>query len=211
MHSTFSDGELIPAEIVRRAEAGGYKAVAITDHADPSNIDLIIPRIVKVLEKIQPYTKLVLIPGIELTHVPPETIPELSKEARKLGAKIVIVHGETLVEPVQKGTNAMAVQSDIDILAHPGLISEEEVKEASARGIYLEITARKGHSLSNGHVAKVALKYAAKLVINTDFHSPGDFITEEFAIKILKGAGLTNSDVQGVFKNMEELVRRKVQ
>ncbi len=210
MHSTFSDGELIPAEIIRRAEAIGYKALAITDHADHSNIDLIIPRIVKVFKKIQPYTKVVLLPGIELTHVPPDIIPELSKEARKLGAKIIVVHGETLVEPVQKGTNAAALQSDIDILAHPGLISKEEVKEASDRGIYLEITARKGHSLSNGHVVKLASKHSAKLVINTDSHSPGDLISKEFAVKILKGTGLTDSGVKEVFKNMEDIVRRKI-
>ncbi len=209
IHSVFSDGELIPAEIIRRAEAIGYKALAITDHGDQSNIDLIIPRIVKVCREIQPYTKVVLLPGIELTHVPPECIPELSKEARKLGAKIVVVHGETLVEPVKEGTNAAAIQSDIDILAHPGLITEEEVKEASQRGIYLEITTRKGHSLSNGHVAQLAIKHSAKLVINTDAHSPGDLISKEFAFKILKGAGLTDAEVNQVFKNMEEIVRRK--
>lgn len=209
IHSVFSDGELIPAEIIRRAEAIGYRALAITDHADHSNIDFIIPRLVKVLKEIQPYTPLVLIPGIEITHVPPESIPELAKEARKLGAKIVVVHGETLVEPVKEGTNKAALQSDIDILAHPGLISEEEVKEASKRGIYLEITARKGHSLSNGHVARLAQKYSAKLVINTDAHSPGDLISKDFACRILKGAGLSDTDIQEIFRNMEDIVRRK--
>lgn len=209
IHSVFSDGELIPAEIIRRAEAIGYRALAITDHADHSNIDFIIPRLVKALKEIQPYTPLVLIPGIEITHVPPASIPELAKEARTLGAKIVVVHGETLVEPVKEGTNKAALQSDIDILAHPGLISEEEVKEASKRGIYLEITARKGHSLSNGHVARLAQKYSAKLVINTDAHSPGDLISKDFASRVLKGAGLSDTDIQEIFRNMEDIVRRK--
>ncbi len=211
IHSVFSDGELIPAEIIRRAEAIGYKALAITDHADQSNIDLILPRIVNVMEKIQPFTSMVLLPGIEITHVPPDTIPDLAKEARRLGAKIIIVHGETLVEPVKEGTNIKALQSDIDILAHPGLITEEEVIEASVRNIYLEITSRKGHSLSNGHVAYLAIKHGAKLVINTDCHSPGDFISKEFAIKILKGAGLLEKEIYKVFQNMEEIIRRKIQ
>lgn len=211
IHSTFSDGELIPAEIVRRAEALGYKALAITDHGDHSNFDLIIPRIVKVFKEIQPYTKVVLIPGIELTHVPPELIPPIAKESRSLGAKIIVVHGETPVEPVKEGTNRAALESDIDILAHPGLITEEEVKEAAKRGIYLEISARKGHSLSNGHVVALARKHRAKLVINTDSHSPSDLITEEFARKVLRGAGLSDEEVNQVFRNMEEIVRRKTQ
>ncbi|WP_353684640.1 histidinol phosphate phosphatase domain-containing protein [Thermodesulfovibrio sp. 3907-1M] len=209
IHSVFSDGELIPAEIIRRAEAIGYKALAITDHADQSNIELIIPRIVKAMKDIQPFTSVVLLPGIELTHVPPYTIPEMAKEARRLGAKIVIVHGETLVEPVKEGTNRMALQSDIDILAHPGLITEEEASWAAERKIYLEITSRRGHSLSNGHVASMALKHGAKLVINTDSHSPGDFISKDFAIKVLRGAGLSQVEINKVFQNMEEIVRRK--
>lgn len=210
IHSIFSDGQLIPAEIIRRAEAMGYRALAITDHVDESNIDIIIPRIVKVFMEIQPYTSVVLIPGVEITHVPPETIPEMAKQARKLGAKLVVVHGETLVEPVKEGTNRMALQADIDILAHPGLITEEEVKEAKNKGICLEITSRGGHSLSNGHVARLALKYSAKLVINTDSHSPKDFISKDFAVKILKGAGLSEKQTLEVFKNMEEIVKRKV-
>ncbi|HHW20055.1 MAG TPA: histidinol phosphate phosphatase domain-containing protein [Thermodesulfovibrio thiophilus] len=210
IHSVFSDGELIPAEIIRRAEAIGYRALAITDHADQSNIDWIIPRIVKIFREVQPFTSLILLPGVELTHVPPRMIPDMAKEARKLGARIIVVHGETLVEPVKEGTNKMALQSDIDILAHPGLITEDEVVEANERGIYLEITSRKGHSLSNGHVAKLALKCSAKLVIDTDSHSPDDFILKDFAIKVLKGAGLIEKELYNVFENMEEILRRKI-
>jgi Histidinol phosphatase and related hydrolases of the PHP family len=33
-HSIFSDGELIPAELTRRAAVAGYRAMAITDHGD---------------------------------------------------------------------------------------------------------------------------------------------------------------------------------
>jgi len=39
IHSFFSDGVLLPSEILRRVAALGYGAIAITDHADASNLD----------------------------------------------------------------------------------------------------------------------------------------------------------------------------
>ncbi len=41
-HSSFSDGELIPSELVRRAFVLGYTAIAITDHVDYTNIEHIL-------------------------------------------------------------------------------------------------------------------------------------------------------------------------
>ena len=104
-HTIFSDGVLIPAELARRAVAAGYEALAFTDHMDHSNIDLIIPRLVKVVNALKDHMPVALLPGAEITHVPPALIGDLVKEARKLGARIVIVHGETIVEPVIEGTN----------------------------------------------------------------------------------------------------------
>ena len=54
------------------------------------------------------------------------------------GAEIVVVHGETIVEPVIKGTNWSAVNCpEVDILAHPGLITVEEVEIAKYNDIAL--------------------------------------------------------------------------
>jgi putative hydrolase len=208
MHSLFSDGELIPSELARRAAAAGYRAMAITDHADDSNFDFIIARVSKVCRKLSEAYGLFVLPGIEITHVPPRWIPALAKEARKAGAKIIVVHGETLVEPVMEGTNLAAVQSDIDILAHPGLIDEDSVRIAAKAGICLEISARKGHSLGNGHVAVMARKHGARLVINTDTHSPGDLVTREFARRVARGAGLSEAETARLFKNAEEIVHK---
>ena len=200
-HSIFSDGVLIPSELVRRAEFAGLKGIGITDHGDLSNIDFIIPRIVAVAEELNRVVNIKVIPGIEITHVPPLLIGESAKKARSLGAKIIIVHGETIVEPVAPGTNSAALEADIDILAHPGLITEEEVLMAKEKGIFLEISARKGHSLTNGHVGKLALKIGAKLVINTDTHAPGDLIDINRAKLIVCGAGLTVKDFEIMQKN----------
>ena len=207
-HTTFSDGDLIPAELVQRAYAAGYKAIAITDHADHSNYDFIIPRLIKVCLKITEKGNITALPGIELTHVDPRDIADLAREARTLGAKIIVVHGQTLVEPVPAGTNKAALQADIDILAHPGLITEDETKIAVARGICLEITTRKGHSLSNGHVAQMARRFKAKLVLDNDAHSPADFVGGEMATNIALGAGLTTEEIAAMFANSQNLVQR---
>jgi len=208
-HSLLSDGELLPSELVRRAEVKGYQAIAITDHVDASNIDWVISRLVKDCNELGKYFQIKVLPGAELTHVPPESIKPLAEEARKLGAKIVIVHGETIVEPVAPHSNLKALESPIDILAHPGLINEEEVKLARKNSIMLEITSRKGHCLTNGHVAKLALKIGAGLVLNTDAHSPEDLITIDQARQIALGAGLDEDDFSRLTMNARELLRKK--
>jgi putative hydrolase len=200
-HSIFSDGVLIPSELVRRAEFAGLKAIGITDHGDLSNIDFIIPRIVAIALELNRVMKITVIPGIEITHVPPELIARTVTKARELGAKLIVVHGETLVEPVAPGTNRAALEADIDVLAHPGLITEKEVYKAREKGILLEISARKGHCLANGHVAGLAQKIGAKLVINTDSHEPGDLLDRNKAKQIVCGAGLTEQDFDEMQKN----------
>ncbi len=207
-HSFFSDGELVPSELIRRATAIGYKAIAITDHVDSSNIDLVVPRIVNAIKKIKPYISIDAIPGAEITHVPPQMIPDLVKEARHLGAKIVVVHGETIVEPVTPGTNRAAIEANADILAHPGLISEEDLLFAKEKGVTLEITARKGHSLSNGYVAKEAIRFGIPLCINTDAHSPSDLITRDMAGKILLASGIEQNRIESIFDHAKALTEK---
>jgi len=207
-HSFFSDGELVPSELIRRAIAIGYKAIAITDHVDSSNIDLVVPRVVKAIEKIKNYISIDAIPGAEITHVPPQMIPDLVKEARQLGAKIVVVHGETIVEPVAPGTNRAAIEADADILAHPGLISEQDLLFAKEKGVTLEITARKGHSLSNGYVAREAIRFGVPLCINTDAHSPSDLITQDFARKILLASGIEQNRIESIFVHSKTLIEK---
>jgi len=207
-HSIFSDGVLIPSELAQRAHAAGYVAIAITDHADHSNFDFILPRLVKVCRQISGNGNIFALPGIELTHVAPRDIAALAKESRQLGAKIIVVHGETLVEPVPPGTNKAALEADIDILAHPGLLTEEEAKLAADRNIYLEITTRRGHSLTNGYVACLARQFKAGLVLNDDAHAPTDFVGREMAVKIALGAGLTKAEIDEMFANSQHLVQR---
>ncbi len=202
-HTIFSDGELIPAELGRRAEYLGLKGVGITDHCDMSNIDFIIPRVVEAAKALNPVLGVCIIPGIEITHVPPPLIGDMVEKARRLGARLVSVHGESIVEPFIPGTNKAGILASIDVLSHPGLITEEEVRLAKEKNVLLEISARKGHCLGNGHVARLAKKIGAKLVISTDAHAPSDLIDETMARKVALGAGLTEEDYFTAQKNAE--------
>jgi len=208
-HTIFSDGELVPAEHLRRVESLGYEAVAITDHADSSNFDFIIPRIVRVAEDLNRYSQTRLIPGIELTHIPPEMFSELVAQSRKLGAQIIVGHGETVMEPVKAGTNLAAIQAGVDILAHPGFITKEEAQLAAKNSVHLELTGRKGHSLTNGHVARIAIDTGALLVVNADAHGPGDFMSAKMAETVALGAGLDKAGYEKLRRDMSELVAGK--
>ncbi len=207
-HTFFSDGELGPAELVRRAAVAGYTALAITDHADQSNIVSLLTRLRPVVGELGEANGLTLLAGAELTHVPPKMITDVAQMARDNGAQIISVHGETIVEPVIGGTNRAAIEAGVDILAHPGLINAEEVQLAAEKGVFLEITTRKGHSLTNGHVVKLALQYGARLVINNDAHAPGDLLSDEMMRKVALGAGMTAEQFEQARANSLELVKR---
>jgi len=200
-HSLLSDGVLVPSELTRRAANAGYRALAITDHVDASNYETVVAQILSFVSVSRGALEIPVLPGVELTHVPPEIIAPLIEKIRTLGISWVVVHGETLAEPVKGGTNRAAILGGASLLAHPGLITEDDVKLAAERGVFLEISARKGHSLANGHVAALAKRYGARLLLNTDAHTPSDLITADFARKVAKGCGLTDQDFDEIVKS----------
>ncbi len=208
IHSFFSDGELVPSEIVRRMEVLGYEAIAITDHADSSNLEFILPRIIEVSKRLNEAQPVKVIPGIELTHVPPSQIGKLASEARSLGAALVVVHGETVVEPVSPGTNLAAIEAKVDILAHPGLISLDEARLARKNDVFLEISGRSGHSFTNGHVIRMAEESGAKVLLNSDAHAPHDFLSRDLAQAIAMGAGGGENALDEMLANARSLLKR---
>jgi histidinol phosphatase-like PHP family hydrolase len=207
-HTFMSDGALVATELIRRAACLGYRCIGITDHADSSNLEAVIEGAKKAAENLRPHWPIRVIPGVELTHNPPALIPELIREARRIGALLVVVHGETIVEPVPEGTNSKAITGGADIIAHPGFISARDAARAAKKGVHLEITARKGHSLANGYVAKVALEAGAPLILGTDSHAPGDLTTREEAERVARGAGLRPGDIRRMFANAERLAKK---
>lgn len=205
-HTLLSDGQLLASEVAVRYMSQGYKAIAITDHADYSNIRPTLKAILEFCRRWPKGSRIKVLPGIELTHLPPEQFKPLAAYARKQGAKIIIAHGETPVEPVVKDTNRLALLADIDILAHPGLISGADAALAKKRGVFLEITSRSGHSGTNSHVIRQARSSGAKLVLNNDSHMCEDIITPAQLAQVGLDAGLTPEELKNIYRDVEELV-----
>ncbi len=206
-HSLLSDGCLLPSELAVHFAAADYKVIAITDHVDYCNIDSTVRAILNFTKHWPKNSPIKVLPGVELTHLPLDQFKPLANYARRAGIKVIIGHGETPVEPVIIGTNRAALEADIDILAHPGRISDSDVKLAKRRGVFLEITSRSGHCQTNAFVAKQALKFGAKLILNLDAHRPEDIISPNELVKIGRLAGLTPAHISTIYKNLQPLLK----
>lgn len=197
-HSYLSDGETSATDMWSEGEALEHRALALTDHLsmeDPK------PMLARLHEEAKAWegTGFLPIVGVELTKVPARRIADAARAARRAGAEIVIVHGESIVEHVPAGTNHAAIDSGVvDVLAHPGLIDPKDAELAKAHSVVLEISGRQGHSLANGHVVRVALEAGAELVVDSDAHAPEQLIPFEQARRIALGAGVPASQLARV-------------
>jgi len=209
-HTFLSDGVLSPIELIRRAYVRGYRVMAITDHVGLGNVEFVLKTLIVDCAQATKRWDILVLPGVEITHVPKDDIDLVARTAKEMGAKLVAVHGETPVEPVEPGTNEAALRSDyVDVLAHPGLITYEEARLAAEKGIYLEVSARKGHSLANGHVVKTAREAGAITVLDSDAHEPDDLLTPDIRHKVAKGAGLNDDEIHALLEtNPQKLLAK---
>lgn len=210
-HTFHSDGILSPIELIRRAFVTGYAAIAITDHVALGSLSRVIKEISDDCALARAYWNILAIPGIELTHLPPQAISEVAAKAKEMGAWLIIVHGETSVEPVERGTNLAAIQSPyVDILAHPGLITAEEATLAAQNDIFIELTTRRGHSTANAHIALISQKSQAKLLVNSDAHDENDLLTPESVKTVLDEANVGDQQRQEILDRNPLLLIQKV-
>ena len=209
-HTFLSDGSNSPIELIRFAVAFGYKCIALTDHGSYSNLDFLISRVKKDCELAEKYWDITAIPGIELTNIPAKSINDMAKEAKELGARIVVVHGESIVENVEQGTNLEAVKSKyVDLLAHPGIFILDEARLAAKNDIYVEITSRIGHCLTNGVVAEAGREAGVKFLINSDAHSQNDLFKSDFQENVALGSGLKKDEIKEIFsRNYREFLEK---
>lgn len=210
-HTTLSDGGLTPLEMIRRASVNGYRTIALTDHVGIASLGQVIERLREDCALAEKHWNIVALPGVELTHVPAGAIAETARKAKQLGARVVLVHGETIVEPVERGTNLAAIRCpNVDILAHPGLLTSEQATLAAQNGVFLEITARRGHCLTNGRVAKLAMKAGCRLLLNSDAHDEDDLLTSRLAHDIIAGTGLSDTACQQVLRRTPHLLAERI-
>ncbi len=209
-HTFYSDGVLSPIELIRRANVSGYEAIGLTDHVSVGNVAPVIEALVAECRLAEEHWDIRAIPGVELTHLPPAAIAEVAAEARRRGAELIVVHGETPVEPVPPGTNLAALRCpEVDILAHPGALDIELAGLAVRNGIFLEISARKGHSLANGAVVSVGRQAGAIFLVDSDAHEPGDLLTDRFARQVAIGAGLSEQEAEAALvANAQRLLEK---
>ena len=73
---------------------------------------------------------------------------------------------------------------------------------AKKNDIFLEVTTRASHNLTNGHMSRVAKTSNAKLLINTDTNSPNDLINKKFALKTVVSTGLNEDMAKTVVYEM---------
>ena len=189
-HSYLTDGRLSPTDMWRHADRLLHRALALTDHIALEDPKPLLDRLHAEARAWEggPMTTLV---GVEISMVPPRRIADVARSARRAGAEIVIVHGETIVEPVPPGTNRAAIDApEVDLLAHPGRLLADDAELARAHDTVLELSARRGHSLTNGLVAQRALAAGVDLVVDSDAHDAEQLVAFERAEKIAEGAGL---------------------
>jgi putative hydrolase len=208
-HSYLTDGSTSPTDMWIDAQALDHRALALTDHLALEDPAPLLDRLHQEAEAWDGSDFRPII-GVELTKVPPRRIAETARRCRKLGAEIVIVHGETIVENVPAGTNHAAIESgEVDVLAHPGLLDPRDAALAHDQNVALEISARRGHSLANGLVARLALEAGAALVVDSDAHSPEQLVPLAQARRIAQGAGVPESELDRVlFRTPTEIIQR---
>lgn len=188
-HTLISDGSLSLPELVQRARVLDHRFLAVTDHVGLGDIEPTLARLRAASERCST-PELEVMVGVEITHVPPRLLDEAVRRARRAGAGIVLVHGETVAEPVAPGTNRAAVQiPEIDVLAHPGLLDFRDAERARANGIYLELSGRTTHGLANGRVAAVAEATGTPTVVNSDAHEPAHLLTLAAAFDVARASG----------------------
>ena len=208
-HTYLTDGSESATSLWHAAIRLGHRLLAITDHVgyeDPA------PLLARLHDEARAFERapIVTLVGVELTELPARLIAPAARRARRAGAQIVIVHGETLLSPVPEGTNRAAVTcGEVDVLAHPGFLTDRDAERARANGVALELSGKAIHGRTNGHVAAAALRAGADLVVDSDAHAADQLLRYEVARDVARGAGLSEVQARRALEAAPRRLERK--
>lgn len=209
-HTVLTDGEVVGIEMIRHAVLKGLRSIAITDHVSFGNLEWVVEAEIAECDLARDW-EIAAIPGVEITHVPPQRLDEAVRKARSAGAKIVVVHGETLAEPVLAGTNRAAVSNpEVDILAHPGFLTAEEADLARSNDVFVELSGRRVHMVANGHIARIGERSGATMIVDSDAHEPKELLTQEEAVRVARAAGLDSEHVDGATVRAQDALLKRL-
>lgn len=193
------------ASALRYAALAGIRFAGLVMPSDGSNFTLLAEMAAQV-RRLSLYANVEAWAGVELHHVPPALLPDAVREAREAGAALVLVHGESISDQVEQGTNFAAIEAGADILAHPGLIDAEASAFAAEKGVALEFTSCSRHALTNAHTAAMALRHGGMLVRGSGACRAEELTTRAFWPMIIKGADVFSA--AGECGNLAELLRK---
>ncbi len=208
-HSTLSDGTLSLIGLTKLAIRNGYSVLGITDHVFHYNYKSIAPKIIEFVENNQHrYKDILLVPGVEITFASRKQMEAITKYVRSIGTKLVVVHGEGSLDGTGHDTNNSAIDNCVDILAHPGTITDNQAQKAANNNVAFELSARDCYRYSNKDIAEKAFRHGANLVINSDGHYESAMLTEEKILGVAKNANLTKEQLQNIKDSTVNLVKR---
>ncbi len=208
-HTFLTDGRASATDMWREADVLGHQALAVTDHVALEDPKPLLDRLRQEAAAWEGEELTTLI-GVEVTMIPPRKIPDVVRAARRAGAEIVIVHGETPANPVPMGTNRAAVElNEVDVLAHPGFLTVSDAELAKAHDVVLELTARALHMVTNGHVARTALEVGNDLVVDSDAHATDQLVSAAHARQVARGAGVPDSAVTRVLRETPQRLLKR--
>lgn len=194
---------IVTAEYI--PSAGDTAASALhKDHIKTSPFLLQLMEKQQFVHKLSIYYDMQIFFGVQLQHIPPALLEETIQFYRGLGISLIGVHGESISDIVEKGTNFSAIMAKADILFNPGLIDEKCVELAQENNVFLEISTHQKHAYTNAHIAKLAQKYGAKLVLGSSAHTLHEIHSPEMQERILKGACIEKHNSYELLQQLQQ-------
>ena len=143
------------------------------------------------VRQISLYTRVTAWAGVELLNIPPALIRPAVAESRNCGAQIVLVHGESIMDAVEKGTNFAAIDAGVDILACPGMLDQAAADLAAERHVFVELSGSPRHAFANARTIAMCISSQVAIVCGSGASRAEELHSPELWSKIMEGADVS--------------------